>query len=133
MSRISDTIKRHQAVMERDTGRASKPADQTELPFVAAKLHSLADLFAERNAVYKDNFRMVGKLMVALFPKGITLVTEEDHNKFHLYMLKVVKMSRYAINYDQGHVDSADDEIVYAAMVAALDDEAERARQAQES
>jgi hypothetical protein len=104
------------------------PEEETRLPFVASKLHGLADLFAERNAVYKDNFRMVGRIMVAMFPEGIELKTEEDHNKFHLFMLKIVKLSRYVVNYDQGHIDSIDDDIVYTAMVAALDEEARASR-----
>ena len=66
---------------------------------------------------------MVGKLMQAMFPDGIKLDSQEDHNKFHLFMLAIVKLSRYAINYDQGHKDSLDDMIVYLSMVAALDDE----------
>lgn len=92
------------------------------LPYVGELLRSAADLFDERNAVYGNNFEMVGKLMVAMFPDGITLKTEEDHNRFHLFMLKVVKLSRYAINYENGgHQDSLDDDIVYTAMVGALD------------
>lgn len=126
---VQEMLLHHKALMERDTHRKID-ADQTELPFVAQKLHALADLFAERNAVYKDNFRMVGKLMEAMFPEGITLKTADDHNKFHLFMLKIVKLSRYAINYEQGHVDSSDDDIVYTAMVAALDEEARLAREA---
>lgn len=98
-------------------------AIETHLPFVASHLHSMADLFAERNAVYKDNFRMVGRMMKAMFPEGIKLVTEQDHNKFHLFMLAIVKLSRYANNYEEGHMDSLDDAIVYLSMVAAMDDE----------
>lgn len=89
---------------------------------VPQDLHAAADLFAERNAVYGSNYEMVGDLMVTLFPKGITLKTREDHNRFHLFMLKIVKLSRYAINYEKGgHADSLEDDIVYTAMIAALD------------
>lgn len=94
---------------------------------VPGYLRRLGDLFKQRNAVYGDNFLIVGKLMVAMFPDGITLKTEEDHNKFHLFMLKIVKLSRYAVNYEKGHEDSLDDDIVYTAMVAAID---ARAREA---
>ena len=108
-----------------------KVEDVTELPFVSAHLKGLADLFAERNAVYKDNFRMVGKLLEAMFPSGIMLLTEEHYNKFHLFMLAIVKLSRYVINYDEGHKDSLDDMIVYLSMVAALDKEREELEKAQ--
>ena len=101
--------------------------DHNNLPFVTKHLREMAKLFAERNAVYKDNFRMVGKLMEAMFPEGIELKTKEDHNKFHLFMLAIVKLSRYAINYQDGHKDSIDDMIVYMSMVAALDAEAANA------
>lgn len=103
------------------------------LPFVSKHLHEMADLFAERNAVYKDNFRMVGRIMQAMFPDGVELSSEEDHNKFHLFMLAIVKLSRYAINYDQGHKDSLDDMIVYLSMVAALDDESAQAKEAKKA
>jgi hypothetical protein len=95
------------------------------LPYATNLLHKMADLFAERNAVYKDNFRMVGKIMSAMFPGGLELKTPEDHNKFHLFMLAIVKLTRYAINYEGGHKDSLEDMIVYLSMVAALDAEAE--------
>lgn len=88
---------------------------------VTNHLREMADLFEKRNAVYKDNYRMVGRIMAVLFPEGLTLKTEDDFNKFHLYMLAIVKQSRYAINYVKGHTDSLDDEIVYLSMVNALD------------
>ena len=97
--------------------------DHDRLPYATTLLHKMADLFAERNAVYKDNFRMVGKIMAAMFPEGIELKTPEDHNKFHLFMLAIVKLTRYAINYQGGHKDSLEDMIVYLSMVAALDAE----------
>lgn len=91
-------------------------------PEVGALLRECADTFDERNAVYGNNYAMVGKVMAALFPNGITLKTVDDHNRFHLFMLKIVKLTRYSINYDQGgHADSAVDDIVYTAMVAGLD------------
>lgn len=97
--------------------------DGTDLPFVSLHLQGLAELFAKRNAVYKDNFRMYGRLMAALFPDGFSAATEKEHNKDHLFMLAMVKLTRYAINYREGHKDSLDDMIVYLSMVAALDDE----------
>ncbi len=96
------------------------------LPYASQLLHKSADLFAERNAVYKDNFRMVGAIMKAMFPDGPPkLETEHDYNRWHLFELSIVKLTRYAINYNAGgHADSIDDQIVYLAMVAALDYEA---------
>lgn len=107
------------------------PAPSTEDPYVAALLTSMADLYRERNAVYKDNYKMVGNIMKALFPKGISLDSPEDHNKFHLFMLGIVKLSRYAVNYQNGHKDSIEDLIVYFAMVAGMDAASSPAENAQ--
>lgn len=98
--------------------------DPERLPYVSKMLRECADLFAERNAVYKDNFRMVGRVMQAMFPEGITIKGEDEFNRWHLFELSIVKLTRYAIAYKEGgHKDSLDDMIVYAAMVAALDAE----------
>lgn len=102
-----------------------------KMPFVTEFLRSSADIYAERNAVYKDNYKMVGRIMKAMFPDGIKLVTEEDHNKFHLFMLAIVKLSRYAVNYEKGHEPSVEDLIVYMAMVQALDNEAKATQNGQ--
>jgi len=96
-----------------------------DLPYVTNLLNESAALFRERNAVYKDNFRVVGRIMFAMFGENPPeLKTEADYNRWHLFELFVVKLSRYSINYRAGgHADSLDDMIVYLAMVAALDAE----------
>lgn len=99
--------------------------NNTKLPYVSSLMHELADLFETRNLVYKDNFRRVGEVMVGLFPEGPpTLKTADDYNRWHLFELAIVKLTRYAVAYDNGgHKDSIDDMIVYFGMVAALDAE----------
>jgi len=84
-------------------------------------LSEAADTFRTRNANYKSNYLMVGQLMAALFPDGITLKTAHDHNRFHLFMLMMVKVSRYAIQWNNPHQDSIRDACVYAAMVECVD------------
>lgn len=87
-------------------------------------LSEAADIFRQRHKVYGDNYRKVGKVMADLFPRGVELVTEDDHNRFHLFMLQVVKLTRYTENWDRGgHKDSMDDLAVYAAMLNAIDEE----------
>ena len=87
---------------------------QTKPNNAADILDAMAATFRERNAVYGDNFRMVGKLMAVLFPKGVPPeVLHADH--FHLFELMLVKLSRYAISNLQ-HQDSIHDAGVYAAM-----------------
>lgn len=81
-------------------------------------LQEASNTFRERNAVYKSNYRMVGKLMAVLFPDGVpsALVTQ-DH--FHLFELKLVKLSRFAIS-GLRHQDSIHDDMVYSAMIESI-------------
>ncbi len=80
-----------------------------------------AETFRERNAVYGDNYLNVGRAMTGFFPKGLELKTEDDFNRFHLFMLAVVKMTRYTNNWSVGHADSIHDAMVYCAMVESVD------------
>ncbi len=80
-------------------------------------LDEAAQTFRDRNAVYGDNFKMVGKMMQVLFPNGVPPeLVVQDH--FHLFELVLVKLSRYAIS-NLSHVDSIRDLAVYAAMCEA--------------
>lgn len=85
---------------------------KTDAAFV---LRSAAVTFEERNAVYTDNYKNVGAVMRALFPKGVpTDLTLSDH--FHLFELIIVKLTRFA-NTGLTHTDSMRDVAVYAAMI----------------
>lgn len=78
-------------------------------------LTEMAATYRERNAVYGDNFRMVGKMMAVLFPNGVPAeVLHSD--QFHLFELKLVKLSRFAIS-GLKHQDSIHDDGVYSAMI----------------
>jgi hypothetical protein len=80
-------------------------------------LEDMAQTYRERNKVYGDNFKMVAPLMATLFPGGVPselVVTD----KFHLFELLLVKLSRFAIS-NLSHQDSIHDAGVYAAMVEA--------------
>lgn len=81
-------------------------------------LDSMADTFRRRNAVYGDNFRMVAKLVKVLFPDGVPpelVVTDQ----WHLFELKLVKISRFAIS-NLTHQDSIHDDGVYSAMIESI-------------
>ncbi len=87
-------------------------------------LRDAADTFEDRRKVYGDNYKLVGAVMAGLFPEGITLSTIDDHNRFHIFMLEVVKLTRYAQNWQKGgHADSQLDLAVYAAMLNSIDEE----------
>lgn len=81
-------------------------------------LDSMAATYRERNSVYGSNYLMVAKLVAVLFPNGVPpelVVT--DH--WHLFELKLVKLSRFAIS-NLTHVDSIHDDGVYSAMIQAI-------------
>ena len=86
-------------------------------------LDEMADTFRERNKIYGDNYKRVGDVMAAMFPNGIVLRTAEDFNRWHLFELKIVKLTRFA-NSGLTHADSIHDDAVYAAMVQSLINEA---------
>jgi len=96
---------------------APKVAQRLPVPEI---LEGMAATFRERNAVYGDNYKMVGKVMQALFPDGPPrLLVAEDYDVWHLFELKIVKLTRFAIS-GLTHVDSIHDDAVYAAMIEAL-------------
>lgn len=83
-----------------------------------------AQTFEDRNKVYGNNYLNVGGAMAALFPDGVTLKTADDHNRFHIFMLGIVKLSRYCNNWsNNGHADSIHDNTVYSAMLESIDEE----------
>lgn len=82
-------------------------------------LTSAAQTFRERNAVYGDNWRRVGAVMMALFPEGVTLSNEQEFNGWHLFELLIVKLTRFT-NSGLRHQDSIHDIAVYAAMLESI-------------
>lgn len=84
-------------------------------------LAEMADTYRERNKVYGDNYKRVGDVMVALFPDGVNIKTDDQFNVWHLFELMIVKLTRFA-NSGLTHVDSIHDAAVYAAMVQSLID-----------
>lgn len=84
-----------------------------------AILEDMARTFRERNAVYGNNCELVGRVMTALFPAGVTLKTEDDFLRWHLLELMIVKITRFAIS-GLTHIDSCHDTAVYGAMLEAV-------------
>ncbi len=81
-------------------------------------LAKMAETYRERNAVYGDNWRTVGQVMLSLYPDGVHLDTAKAFNEWHLFELIVVKLTRFA-NSGRTHADSIHDIAVYAAMIEA--------------
>lgn len=82
-------------------------------------LEEMAETFRERNKVYGSNCEMVGSVMQALFPNGVVLRTPEEFERWHLFELKIVKLTRFVIS-GLTHVDSIHDDGVYSSMVESL-------------
>lgn len=83
--------------------------------------------FQQRGKIYKANYLMIGEVLSTMFPEGITLKTPHDHNKWHLFLMTMIKATRLA-NTRLTHEDSGLDMAVYATMFAGMllpDDEAE--------
>lgn len=97
---------------ERKETQTSKSQD------AAAVLDKMAAVFRERNGIYKDNYKLVPKLVSALWPKGVPPeLTLTEH--WHLFELMLVKLARFA-NSGLTHQDSIMDAGVYSAMITAI-------------
>jgi len=87
-------------------------------------LEEKAALYAQRNAIYKDNYKRFGHMVHAIMPE-IHLTSGDDCNRFGILVMLFSKLSRYAAQFaDGGHADSLDDLSVYAMMLKELDQEA---------
>lgn len=81
-------------------------------------LRGASATYEERNKQYGDNFRNVAPVMQVLFPRGIP--AELLHSsKWHLFELKIVKLTRFA-NSGLTHLDSIHDDMVYSAMIESI-------------
>lgn len=82
-------------------------------------MYEMAKTFAERNAVYGDNWKKAGEIFALLHPNGVQLKTPEDHQFFHLWSLMIVKLTRFA-NSGLTHIDSLHDLSVYGSMCESI-------------
>lgn len=98
--------------------QGARPVHKTDRRPASEILRAMADTFDERNAVYRDNSRMIPKLIRALFPHGVPsrLVEQEE---FHLFELILVKLARFA-STDLAHIDSIHDIAPYCAMIETI-------------
>lgn len=91
---------------------------------VPEMLREAADIYQQRNAIYGDNYKHAGEVLLGLFPRGVVIQTAEEFNRFHLINHMLGKLSRYCQNLKNGgHADSLDDLSVYAMMARECDRE----------
>ena len=89
------------------------------LPTAADILESGAATHRAKNAEYKDANVLVGKIMELLFPNGVKLRTAAEFEKWHLFELLIVKLTRF-VTSELEHQDSIHDLMIYAAMIESL-------------
>lgn len=97
---------------------------------VPEMLREAAATYEERNAIYGDNYKHFGSVMVALLQgRFVFLDNADDHNRFGVFTQIVSKLTRYAENFSSGgHDDSLLDMSVYCAMLRELDSDLARSR-----
>lgn len=97
-------------------------------PSVAQTLTQAAEISNRKNADYGDSQKKFGEVLKTMCPKGIHLNTVEEINVFGVFAQKVHKMIRYSnlifnrpdlVNFESA-TDTANDEVVYSAMLANL-------------
>ena len=86
-------------------------------------LRAAGNTYEERNKTYGDNYKNFGGIMQAQFPNGLPPMDKDGWNRFGVYMMIQVKLSRYAESLardGKGHNDTAHDIMVYGGMLEEL-------------
>jgi hypothetical protein len=87
-------------------------------------LRQSAEVFEERGQVYGDAYKNFGHVLMALRPNGFAIRNIEDANRLGVLTQIVMKIVRYANQFEAGgHDDSLLDLSTYAAMLRELDAE----------
>lgn len=103
--------------------RSPRRKARPDLATVPERLRAAADIYEERNALYKDNYIYFGDFITAIFPEGVKLETPAEFARFGLFVMILSKATRYANMFKQGgHADSLADISVYANMLAEVDE-----------
>lgn len=89
------------------------------VPSVHEILRKAADTFESRNKEYGNSYKRLGTILMALFPDGIPSQDAEGWNRVGILFAIAGKLNRYVCN-PRGHIDSAHDASVYAAMLEEL-------------
>lgn len=100
--------------------KSNNPVPETNVvPIMEAAIKT----YIERSAVYgPGGFEEHGKILLALFPKGLTLQTEEDFSRWVVFNMLLTKMCRYGKHILLGgHQDSIHDLGVYSFIMEDFD------------
>jgi hypothetical protein len=103
-------------------GSAKASDDKSYIGHLAATmLNEAAQTLRERSNVYKDNSKVAGAILAAMYPNGITLKTADEQEMFTIISLIAVKLSRFAESGNI-HRDSVVDLVNYSAILCCLRD-----------
>lgn len=91
--------------------------------FVPKQLMDKARLYAERNALYGDNYKRFGVILTCLLDGQQLDASDVDQmNRLGVFVQIVSKMTRYGNLFTiEPHADSLDDIAVYSMMLKELD------------
>lgn len=87
---------------------------------VPEMLMEAAKTYEKRQAVYGDNYKNFGTVMMGLFPNGIMIDNADTWNKIGIFIQMCSKMTRIASQFPEVHDDSALDLSVYSNMLREL-------------
>jgi hypothetical protein len=111
--------------VERNTGRVLSAVEPKV--GVAGNLMRAAETFEERNRLYGENYKHIGKLLLDFFEHAggfPEIKTIEEASRLNLVISCAAKLQRYCTSFKTGgHKDSAHDLSVYAAMLEELTNE----------
>lgn len=90
---------------------------------VIKNLQDALETFEEKSREYGDGYQVMPKTLIAMFPQGVELESEDDFSRFASLLMCTTKLTRYASTFHNGgHKDSAHDLITYAAFLEAKTD-----------
>lgn len=97
---------------------------------VEKKFEKALETHFERGKIYGEGYKVTGKIIKDLFPKGVVLKSADDFGRFWLVCTEISKLQRYCNNFSAGgHKDSIHDLGVYAFLLEELDDCAHRRKE----
>lgn len=81
-------------------------------------LLAMAETSRKRGEVYGENYLMMGPIMKAFFPEGVTTAAVHS-DAFHMFVIILHKLARFSVT-GLTHRDSIHDAAVYAAMIESV-------------
>ncbi len=92
---------------------------------ITEQLQAAIKTTQERHKVYGDGYVRSAHILLALFPNGLKLNTEDEWVQFYFLYMIVTKLTRYSFSLESGapHQDSIHDLGIYSLMLERIDKE----------